>query len=77
MSLLTRERNINPKGPKYRFLSKIISEYDQEIPHSQAADNPWHRKEEPLNHLETPGRQISKATSSLFPIKMIAILEWT
>ena len=28
---------------------------------------PWHREEEPLNHHETPGRQIklSKATSSL------------
>ena len=35
---------------------------------------PWHRKEEPLNHHED---KLSKATSSLFPIKMIAILEWT
>ena len=34
------------------------SEYDQEIPQSQTADNPWHREEEPLNHHETPGRQI-------------------
>ena len=38
---------------------------------------PWHREEEPLNHHETPGRQLSKAISSLFPIKMIAMLEWT
>ena len=38
---------------------------------------PWHREEEQLNHHETQGRQINKATSSLFPIKMIAILEWT
>ena len=38
--------------------SKIVSEYDQEIPQSQTADNPWHREEEPLNHHETPGRQI-------------------
>ena len=45
----------------------------------------WHREEKPLNHHETPGRQIickvqdklSKTTSSLFPIKMIAILEGT
>ena len=39
---------------------------------------PWHREEEPLDHHETPGTQInqSKATSPLFPIKMIAILEW-
>ena len=40
---------------------------------------PWHREEEPFNHHETSGRQVkqSKATSSLFPVKMIAILEWT
>ena len=24
---------------------------------------PWHRKEEPLNHHETPGRQIKQAIS--------------
>ena len=34
---------------------------------------PWHREEEPLNEED----KLSKATSSLFPIKMIAILEWT
>ena len=33
--------------------------------------NPWHRKEEPHNNHETPVRH------SLFPIKMIAKLEWT
>ena len=38
---------------------------------------PWHLEKEQLNHHETPGRHISKATSSLFPIKMNAILEWT
>ena len=41
---------------------------------------PWHREEEPLNHHETPGRQIKHRPGnqlSLFPIKMIAILEWT
>ena len=37
----------------------------------------WHREEEWLNHHKTPGRQLSKATSSLFSIKMIAILKWT
>ena len=37
---------------------------------------PWHREEEPLNHHETPGRQIKQSISSLFPIKMIATLEW-
>ena len=37
------------------------------------------REEEPHNHHETPGRQTkqSKSASSLFPIKMIAKLEWT
>ena len=40
---------------------KIVSEYDQEIPQSQTAANPWHREEEPLNHHETPGRQIKQS----------------
>ena len=56
---------------------KIVSEYDQEIPQSQTADNPWHREEEPLNHHETPGRQIKQSNQLSLPIKMIAILEWT
>ena len=43
-------------------LAKIVSEYDQEIPQSHVADNP---------------RAPRKATSSLFPIKMITILERT
>ena len=38
--------------------------------------NPCHHEEEPHNNHETPGRQ-SKATSYLFPIKVIAKLEWT
>ena len=29
-------------------ISKIVSEYDQEIPQSQTATTPWHNKEEPL-----------------------------
>ena len=58
--------------------SKIVSEYDQEIPQSQAADNPV----APQGRAVQPSRDtrktnLSKATSSLFPIKMIAILEWT
>ena len=57
---------------------KILSEYDQEIPHSQTADNPV----APRGRATQPSRdtkedKLSKATSSLFPIKMIAILEWT
>ena len=55
---------------------KIVNEYDQEIPQSQTADEPWHHEEEPHNHHETPVTKLSKLTSSLFPIKMIAKLEW-
>ena len=39
--------------------------------------NPWHREEEPHNNHEKPGYKLSKGNSSLFPIKMIAKLEWT
>ena len=55
-----------------------VSEYDQEIPQSQTADNPrgTARKSRSTitRHQED---KLSKATSSLFHIKMIAILEWT
>ena len=39
--------------------------------------NPLHHEEEPHNIHGTQGRQKSKATSPLFPIEMIAKLEWT
>ena len=39
--------------------------------------NPWHREEEPHNNHETPGSKQSKAITFLFPIEMIAKLEWT
>ena len=48
-------------------LSKIVKEYDQEIPQSQTADNPWHREEEPPNHHETPGRQIKQSNQPSLP----------
>ena len=53
--------------------SNIVSEYDQEITQSQTADKP----------VASSGRATqlkdkqSKATSSLFPILMIAKQEWT
>ena len=47
--------------------SKIVSEYDQEIPQSQTVDNPLHREEEPLNHHETPGRQIKQSNQLSLP----------
>ena len=44
MSFLTLEFAILflkvPSIDLYRFSSKIVSEYDQEIPQSQTADNP-------------------------------------
>ena len=49
------------------------SEYDQEIPQSQTADKPMTQRGR-ARHQED---KFSKATSSLFPIKMIAKLEWT
>ena len=40
--------------------------------------NPWHLEEEPQNNHETPGRQTKQSNQlSLFPIEMIAKLEWT
>ena len=63
-------------GTKVTLNSKIVSEYDQEIPQSQTADNPM----APQGRAAQPSQEdkfLSKATSSLFPIKMIAILEWT
>ena len=40
--------------------------------------NPWRREEEPHNNHETPGKQNWQSSQlTLFPIKMIANLEWT
>ena len=49
------------------IIFKIVNEYDQEIPQSQTADNPMARKEEPLNHHETPGRQIKQSNQLSLP----------
>ena len=38
---------------------------------------PWHCKEEPLNHHETPGRQIKQSNQLSIPHQIIAIREWT
>ena len=51
----------------YRVTPAIVSEYDQEIPHSQTADNPWQREEEPHNHHETPGRQTKQSNQFSLP----------
>ena len=55
------------------------SEYDQEIPQSQTADKQTRgivRKSHTTITRHQEDKQ-SKATSSLFPIEMIAELEWT
>ena len=43
------------------MIAKLVSEYGQEIPQSQATDKPWHRKEEPQNNDETLGRQTKQS----------------
>ena len=53
---------------------KIVSEYDQEIPQSQTADIPVASR---LRAITRHQEDKSKATSSLLPIKMVAIPEWT
>ena len=53
-------------GPNASFF-RIVSKYDQEIPQSQTADNPWHREEELLNHHKTPGRQIKQSNQLSLP----------
>ena len=59
-----------------KFWPKIVSEYDQETPQPQIADNPTHREEEPSNHQETPGRQ-TKQSNQPPPTKTTATPEWT
>ena len=48
--------------------SKIVSEYDPEIPQSQKPQTtPWHREKEPLNHHETTGRQTKQSNQPPLP----------
>ena len=58
----------------FYMTSKIVNEYDQEIPQSQTADNARKSRSTITRHQED---KLSTTISSLFPIKMIAILEWT
>ena len=39
----------------------------KKLPQSQTADNPVLPKEEPLNHHETPGRQIKQSNQLSLP----------
>ena len=57
----------------------MVSEYDQEIPQSQTADNPvvpGGRAAQPSQDTRKTNYAKQPALSP-FPIKMIIILEWT
>ena len=65
-----------PKGVYYSFFAliltkalspKLVSEYDQEYHNHKLQTTPWHREEEPLNHHETPGRQIKQSNQLSLP----------
>ena len=43
------------------------SEYGQETPQSQTADNPMAPPKEPPHHHETPGRQIKQSNQLSLP----------
>ena len=45
--------------------------------HHKLQTNLWHREEDTHTNHKTQEDKQTKATSSLFPIKMIAKLEWT
>ena len=49
------------------YETKIVNEYDQEIPQSQPQTTMWHREAEPPNHHETSGRQIKQSNQLSLP----------
>ena len=56
----------------------IVSEYDQEIPQSLTENKPMApRRKSHTTITRHQEDKLSKATSFLFPINMIAKLEWT
>ena len=61
----------------YWSVSKIVIEYDREIPQSQTLDKPVAPQGIATTITRHHEDKQSKATSLLFPIKMIAKLEWT
>ena len=56
---------------------KEVSEYDQKIPQSQTADNPSTARKSFTTITRQQEDKLSKASNSVFPMKMIAKLEWT
>ena len=57
--------------------TKIVSEYDQKIPQSQTADKSMALRGRDKTIPRHQEDKQSKATSSLFPIEMIAKIDWT
>ena len=57
--------------------AKIVNEYDQEIPQSNCRQPRGTTRKSCSTITRHQEDKLSKAISSLFPIKMIAILEWT
>ena len=59
--------------------TKIVSKYDQEIPQSQTADKPMAPRGRATYQSRDTRKtnKLGNATSSIYPIKMIAKLEGT
>ena len=55
------------KNNSAQLMAKIVSEYDQEIPQYKRQTTLWQREEDPLNHHETPGRQIKQNNQLSLP----------
>ena len=57
------------EAPKRVLLQtvKLVSEYDQEIPHSQTADKPMATRRRATNNHETPGRQTKQSNQLSLP----------
>ena len=48
-------------------LSKIVVSMIRKYHNHKLQTSPWHREEEPLNHHETPGRQIKQSNQLSLP----------
>ena len=72
---ITTQYGLNYKqyGPR----PKIVSEYNQEIPQSQTVQTHGTARKSHTTITRHQEDKLSKATSYLFPIKMIAKLEGT
>ena len=51
----------------WKKVSEIVSELIRKYHNHKPQTTPWHREEEPLNHHETPGRQIKQSNQLSLP----------